>query len=81
MIRPSLIALSLALGLAVPALAADTAATFTQDHARQHLVHLGYTNVSPLQRDANGNWTGTAVKDGKTVPVAVGAKSGATSTN
>jgi hypothetical protein len=81
MIRASLIALSLALGLALPALAADTTGSFTEDHARQHLTHLGYTNVSPLQRDANGNWTGTAVKDGKTVPVAVSAKSGATGAN
>jgi hypothetical protein len=81
MIRTSLLAATLAAGLAIPALAADTAATFTQDQARQHLMHLGYTNVSQLQKDANGNWTGTAVKDGKTVPVAVGVKLGTTGTN
>lgn len=76
MIRTTLLAAALATGLALPALAADQAA-FTQDQARQHLMHLGYTNVSQLQKDAHGNWTGTAVKDGKTVPVAVGVKPGA----
>jgi hypothetical protein len=71
MIRTSILAAALAAGLALPALAADSNPAFTQDNARQHLMHLGYTNVSQLQRDAQGNWTGTAVKDGKTVPVAV----------
>lgn len=85
MIRTSLLAAALAVGLAVPALAADTTANagnlFTQDNARQHLMHLGYTNVSQLQKDAHGNWAGTATKDGKTVPVAVGVKGAATGTN
>jgi hypothetical protein len=80
MIRKSLLAVALAAGVALPAFAADTVA-FTQDHARQHLMHIGYKNVSQLQKDANGNWAGTAVKDGKTVPVAVGVKPNATSTN
>jgi predicted secreted protein len=79
MIRTTLLAATLAAGLALPALAADQA--FTQDQARQHLMHLGYTNVSQLQKDAHGNWTGTAVKDGKTVPVAVSVKPGATNSN
>ena len=70
MIRTSLLAAALAAGIALPALAADTS-PFTQDNARQHLMHLGYTNVSQLQKDANGNWAGTATKDGKTIPVAV----------
>ncbi|HEY7670215.1 MAG TPA: PepSY domain-containing protein [Hyphomicrobium sp.] len=82
MIRTSLLAAALAAGLAFPAFA-DTAtnATFGQDEARQHLIHLGYTNVSQLQKDAHGNWTGTAVKDGKTVPVAVSVKAGSAGTN
>jgi len=75
MIRTTLLAAVLATGLALPALAADQN-PFTQDQARQHLMHLGYTNVSQLQKDAHGNWTGTAVKDGKTVPVAVSVKPG-----
>lgn len=83
MIRAHLLAAALAVGLAVPALAADDPSetarqVFTQDQARQHLMHLGYTNVSELQKDAHGNWAGTAMKDGKTVPVAVGLKGDAT---
>ncbi len=74
MIRTYVLAAALAAGIALPALAADT--QFTQDNARQHLMHLGYTNVSQLQKDANGNWTGTATKDGKTIPVAVKVKPG-----
>jgi putative membrane protein len=85
MIRSYVLAAALAAGLAVPALAADNVANagnaFTQENARQHLLHLGYTNVSQLQKDAHGNWAGTAVKDGKTVPVAVGVKGGPTGTN
>jgi putative membrane protein len=81
MIRTSILAAALAVGLAVPALAADTTAAFTQDDARQHLMHLGYTNVSQLQRDAHGNWAGTASKDGKTVPVAVKVRSASATAN
>jgi hypothetical protein len=71
--RTTLLAAALAAGIALPAYAAGP--TFTQDQARQHLMHLGYTSVSDLQKDTHGNWAGTAVnKDGKTVPVAVGLK-------
>jgi hypothetical protein len=49
---------------------------FTQDQARQHLMHLGYTNISGLEKDADGKWIGTATKDGKTVAVAVDVKGG-----
>jgi opacity protein-like surface antigen len=86
MIRSYLLAAALAAGLAFPAFAADTVANagnaFTQENARQHLLHLGYANVSQLQKDAHGNWAGTAInKDGKTVPVVVGVKGGATGAN
>jgi hypothetical protein len=84
MTRASLLAAALAAGLAFPALAADTAAfhqIFTQDQARQHLMHLGYTNVSQLQKDMHGNWSGSATKDGKTVLVAVGVKGAAPGSN
>jgi hypothetical protein len=83
MIRTFSLAAVLAAGLAMPAFAADTAATgpamqnlFTQDQARQHLMHLGYTNISGLEKDADGKWIGTATKDGKTVAVAVDVKGG-----
>jgi hypothetical protein len=75
MIRTSVLAAVLAAGLALPALAENNAnVVFTEDQARQHLLHLGYTNVSDLVRDEKGNWTGTAEKDGNSVPVAVGIK-------
>jgi len=47
---------------------------FTMQDARRHLMHLGYTSVSDLSLDASGKWVGSAVKDGKTVPVAVFVK-------
>lgn len=89
MIRTLSFAAALAAALALPALAADTTATdtsdrtaetapvgnlFTQDQARQHLMHLGYTNISALEKDADGKWIGTATKDGRTVAVAVDIK-------
>lgn len=80
MTRTYLLAAALAAGLAFPVLAADTPATsgnpFTMEDARTHLMHQGYTNVSKLVKDAHGNWTGTAEKDGKTVPVSVSVKAG-----
>lgn len=79
MIRAYTLAAVLVAGFALPALAASD--TFTEDNARQHLLRLGYTNVSQLQKDAHGNWAGTAVKDGKTIPVAVGVRQAAPTTN
>ena len=49
------------------ALANDAAAY----QARVQLAHQGYVNISELDRNDDGNWTGTAVKDGKTVLVTV----------
>ncbi len=49
------------------ALATDAAAY----QARLQLAHQGYINISELDRNDDGNWTGTAVKDGKTVLVTV----------
>jgi len=76
-------------GLALPAIADDTATKtgpqaaaksapignpLTMEAARQHLMQLGYTNVSALVKDANGKWVGSAMKDGRTVAVAVDLK-------
>lgn len=47
---------------------------FTEADARKHLMHLGYTNVSELSKDENGVWSGQAMKDGKSVGVAVDIK-------
>ena len=61
--------------------AAETAPAgnpFTMEDARKHLMQQGYTSVSELVKDAQGKWVGSASKDGKTVPVAVDVKGGAT---
>lgn len=83
MTRAFTMAAVLMAGFAMPALAADSVATnaFGEREARQHLVRMGFTNVSDLRRDAHGNWAGTAIKDGKAVPVAVGVKGAPPSTN
>ena len=92
MIRAFALAAALAVGATLPALADDTQATtttapafqsiFTETQARQHLLHLGYSEVSPLEQDATGKWVGTASKDGKKVVVAVDVKRpAATATN
>ncbi len=92
MTRTLSLAAVLVAGLAFPAIAENTAteaapkasatesavvrSPFTMENARQHLMRRGYTNVSPLERDANGNWIGTATKDGKRIAVAVDVKLG-----
>lgn len=43
----------------------------SQKEARQHLARQGYVNISTLERDDSGRWTGTATKDGKTTFVAI----------
>jgi hypothetical protein len=94
MTRMLSLAAVLAAGLAFPTIAADTTPTaapeagatetapsgnpFTMEDARKHLMQQGYTNVSELVKDASGKWVGSAVKDGKTVPVAVDVKGGVT---
>jgi hypothetical protein len=45
--------------------------SFTESEARSRLEKHGYSNVSPLAQDEQSIWRGTAVKDGKTVNVAV----------
>jgi hypothetical protein len=93
MTRILFLAAVLAAGLALPTIAADTTKTApeagatetapsgnpcTMEDARKHLMQQGYTNVSELVKDAAGKWVGSAEKDGKTVPVAVGVKGGVT---
>lgn len=85
MLRSLLIATA-AIGISVPAFADEAKAPTNQSSelsrqqvsdasaevvARKHLLSQGYTTVSDLERDANGRWTGTAMKDGKTVIVAI----------
>jgi hypothetical protein len=64
-----------------PAEAADASAAKAQsaalsvaanaEQARKILLSQGYTNVSELNQDDKGRWTGTATKDGKTIFVAI----------
>ena len=51
--------------------AAALSASANAEQARKLLQAQGYTNVSDLNRDASGRWTGTASKDGKTIFVAI----------
>lgn len=81
MIRAFSLAAALAVGMSFPVTAAETASgvvmqnLFTETQARQHLIHLGYTNVSELAKDEDGKWVGTATnKDGQTRAVAVDVK-------
>jgi hypothetical protein len=56
------------------AAAAASAALTNEANAQQarlQLAHQGYTGISPLNRGEEGRWMGTAVKDGRTVIVAV----------
>lgn len=58
----------------VPAVTSQAAALNADANAqaaRKILLSQGYSNVSELNRDAKGHWAGTAVKDGKTVGVAI----------
>lgn len=78
MIRAYFLAAAVAAGLSLPASAAETGSgvaidsLFTEVQARQHLLHLGYTDVSPMTKDTSGKWVGTATsKDGKVRAVAV----------
>jgi hypothetical protein len=78
MIRTLTLAAALAAGMSLSAFAAETNSgvaidnLFTEVQARQHLLHLGYINVSPMTKDTGGKWVGTATtKDGKVRAVAV----------
>lgn len=87
MIRTVSIAALVAAGFALPAIAAETSgntnANYTGIHAQElknqydakqaHniLASRGFVNISGLDRDDDGRWTGIATKDGKTIFVAI----------
>lgn len=55
----------------------DTAAgrnSFTQHQAQTRISNAGYSHVGKLVKDENGIWQGTAMKDGKSVMVALDYK-------
>jgi hypothetical protein len=62
------------------AFSAELASAANAEQARLQLAHQGYTAISALHRDESGRWVGTAIKDGKTVYVAVVAPHAATVT-
>ncbi|MEQ1717006.1 MAG: PepSY domain-containing protein [Hyphomicrobium sp.] len=86
MIRAFMIAAVAAAGFALPAVAAEapsagtvTSAAYGAELKNQYdakqahniLARKGYVNISSLDRDESGRWTGTASKDGKTIFVGV----------
>lgn len=48
--------------------------SFTEGQAKDRIVAAGYTGISALARDGDGIWRGGAMKDGKSVKVAVDFK-------
>lgn len=52
--------------------------SFTKSEAKGHIENAGYSDVTDLQKTADGLWTATAKKDGKTVNVAVDFKGAVT---
>lgn len=55
------------------AMAAEGANSFTQEQARERLAKAGY-QVSTLTKDANGVWTGQAMRNGKSMTVGLDYK-------
>ena len=45
--------------------------SFTEAQARSRIENLGYSNVVGLSKDDQGVWRGSAMKDGKSVSVAL----------
>jgi hypothetical protein len=52
----------------------EGANSFTENQARDRVIAAGFSEVSALTKDEKGIWRGTAVKDGKTVNIAVDYK-------
>ena len=48
--------------------------SFTEGQAKDRIVAAGFTSVSSLAKDGDGVWRGNAMKDGKSVKVAVDFK-------
>jgi putative membrane protein len=56
---------------AVSVHATELADAYAAKQAHRLLASQGYLNISALERNENGHWTGTALKDGKTIFVAI----------
>ena len=49
----------------------EGANSFTEDQAKERIAEAGYADVTGLALDDKGVWRGTAMKDGKSVSVAL----------
>jgi hypothetical protein len=54
-----------------PTAPVEGANSFTEDQAKERITEAGYTDVTGLTSGDDGVWRGTAMKDGKSVPVAL----------
>ncbi|MBP1887271.1 PepSY domain-containing protein [Sinorhizobium mexicanum] len=54
-----------------PSAPVEGANSFTQDQAKERMEQAGYTEVKGLKLDDQGVWRATAMKDGKSVSVAL----------
>jgi len=52
--------------------------SFTESEAKGHIENAGYTDVTGLQKTADGLWTATAKKGGKSVGVTLDFKGAVT---
>ena len=48
--------------------------SFTEAQAKDRALAQGYTSVSGLTKDGDGIWRGTAMENGKSVPIAIDFK-------
>lgn len=52
----------------------EGANSFTEGQARTRIENAGFSQIAELKKDGQGVWRGTAVKDGKSVAVALDFK-------
>ncbi|MEG3126008.1 hypothetical protein [Sphingomonas sp. GB1N7] len=52
--------------------------SFTESQARGRIAKAGYSGISKLAKDDNGVWRGTAMRQGKKVPVGLDYKGNVT---
>lgn len=52
--------------------------SFTEDQARGRIAKAGYTKIGKLTQNENGVWQGSAMKNGKSVMVALDYKGNVT---
>ena len=55
--------------------------SFTEGQAKDRAMAAGFTSVSSMKKDDDGIWRGTAMRDGKSIPVAVDFKGNVVATS